>query len=438
MSLLLSSRTLHTATLHALYRNITIPHSRIFRKFLAHVSQNNELGTIVRRLDFSHFNPTALFSTAAERATTRNLTPETLLQCLQLTPYVREFLAQEHIDDEINVDVLEKIFFGLDRLQAVDFTGCSSSTFKNSMTSILSSSWPDKLSITRLSLHKCMNLLPEVFETLLPRLSNLTHLDVADTRITDEALQSIPHSARISHLNLAKCKELTAEKVIDFLSNHGAVRDSLVFLSLAADARSHQLLDVDDVTSLLPILPNTLRSLSLKGSKMDASHIDLLRPLTKHLEELALGRRLHISDIDRLFKPDENDDDVSMELDWVPHTLKYLDLSDYAASELDLSAMFGNNTSIMKKYSEPLDVVEITDTLYSRLSGAAAIPRAGWTVTEFGSRAWLVRQHSEAEPRDTGLRDWKLGASFWGMRKIPMAKAEVGGMYGSYMFKRKL
>ncbi|KAI1851668.1 hypothetical protein JX265_010751 [Neoarthrinium moseri] len=438
MSLLLTSRTLHTATLHALYRNITIPHSRIFRKFLNHLTLNQELGTIVRRLDFSHFNPTTLFSTASERATTQNLTPETLSQCLQLTPFLREFLAQEYIDDEIDEGVLQKLFFGMERLKALDFTGCSSPEFKNAMTAIVSREWPEMLSITRLSLHKCINLPTEVFTTILPRLCNLTHLDVAGTRITDEALQSIPHTARITHLNLAKCKGLTSENVIDFIKNHPAAK-SLVCLSLASDARSHQLLDEDDLDQLLPALPSSLRSLSLKGSRMDASHIDALRPLTKHLEELALGRRLKIGDIERLFRPDENDDDMSMEIDWEPHTLKYLDISDYAATELDLGALLNSRSSIMEKYSAPLEVIEVIDDLYTRLSKSPTVQRSGWTVTEFGSRAWLVRVHSPDDgPRDSGLRSWKMGASFWGMRKIPMATQEVGGMYGSYMFKRKL
>ncbi|KAK8094184.1 F-box protein [Apiospora hydei] len=395
MSLLLTSKTLHTATLHALYRNITIPHSRIFRKFLAH--------------------------------------------CLEFTPYLREFLAQEHIDDEIDENVLRKLFLDLPRLQAVDFTGCSSGNFKAAMSAIPKFEWPVSLAISRLSLHKCINLPSAVFETLMPTLGNLTHLDVAGTRITDEALMSIPHTARITHLNLAKCALLSAEVVIEFLATHPAVNGSLVFLSVASDARSHQLFDVEDVTRLLPALPPTLRSLSLKGSKMDDSHVNLLRPLTKHLEELALGRGLRLIDIDRLFVPDEDDDDVQMQLDWVPHTLKYLDLSDYSAAELDFSTLFSNSMSIMKKFSAPLEVVEVTDNLYSRLSKSPALQRLGWMVTEFGSRAWMVRRHSpEDGPRDSGLRSWKLGASFWGMRKIPMANAEVGGMYGSYMFKRKL
>lgn len=445
MCVLLTSRTLHSATLNALYKNITIPHSRIFRKFLSHLSQNKELGTIVRRLDFSHFNPTTLFFTASERATTRNLTPETLMQCLELTPFLREFLAQEYIEDEIDANVLRKLFFGLERLQAVDFCGCSSSSFKKAFESILLSDWPEALSISRLSLHKCITLPASVFETLLPRLGNLTHLDLSGTRVTDEALQSIPHNAKITHLNLSKCKLLTADVVIDFLGTHPAVRE-LVFLSLGTDARSHQLLDDDDLAKLIPVLPQTLRSLSLKGSKMTASHIDLLRPLTKHLEELALGRRLKIADIDRLFVPDENNndddgEDLEGQLEWVPHTLKYLDLSDYTAAELDLITLFERGTSIMKRHSAPLEVVEVTDELHARLARSPVVRKLGWTATENGSRAWLVRVHHDPAadgPRDSGLRSWKTGAAFWGMRKVPVAAAEVGGMYGSYMFQRKL
>ena len=48
MSLLCTSQTLHSATLSSLYRNVTVPHSRIFRKFLSQVAANPALGEIVR------------------------------------------------------------------------------------------------------------------------------------------------------------------------------------------------------------------------------------------------------------------------------------------------------------------------------------------------------------------------------------------------------
>ena len=435
MSLLLTSKTLHMATLNTLYSRITIPHSRIFKKFLSHIASHESLGTIVRRLDFCHLNPQQLFSTAKERFQTKNLTSETLLQCLELTPYLHEFLAQEYIEQDMDIHVLRKLFFGLPRLRALDFCGCSSPGFKDVFTTLLADEWPEQLSITRLSLHKCLALPYQAFETILPRLKHLTHLDVAGTRITDKALAAIPLTARITHLNLAKCSLLSARTVIDFLAQHPAAK-GLVYLSIATDARSHQLLDVEDVTEVISVLPDTLKSLSLKGSKMDKSHVSKLLPLTKHLEELALGRGLELKDINGLFVPDDEEEQMT----WEPHSLRYLDLSDMWGSELDLPFLFSSSCTLLKPFSEPLHVIEVAEDAHKRLAKShVTVTRVGWRTSELSQRAWLVRNNSaDAAARDEGRRDWKMGAENWGMRKIPVARAEVGGMYGSFMFARKL
>jgi len=441
MSLLLTSRSMHHATLDTLYRNITIPHSKIFHKFLMHISQKQALGTLVKRMDFCHFNPSQLFSTAAERLQAKNLTSETLLRCLELTPGLKEFLAQEYIDDDLSADVLRKLFLGLDNLKALDFCGCTSAKFREAFTSVSSEDWPSRPSIERLSFHKCMTLPATVFEAILPRFPRLTHLDVAGTRITDTALMSIPETARLTHLNLAKCTLLSAETVLDFLTNHPAARE-LVFLSLAADARTDQLFGPEDISQLLPVLPKTLKSLSLKGGKMDESHMELLRPLTKHLEELAIGRGVTLQQINRLFVPDEPEDeteDIEMQVDWVPHTLKYLDLSDMWSGELDITYMFGNECAILKSFSEPLAVVELAEDIFKRVNKSLPVlEQVGWRTSECGVRGWMVRQAAPGLPRDDGRRGWKMGAESWGMRKIPVANVDVGGMYGSFMFGRKL
>ena len=360
-----------------------------------------------------------------------------------LTSNLQEFLGQEYIDEDISADVIRKLFCGLPNLKAIDFCGCTSNKFKEAFTSLTAEAeeWPEKFTITRLSLHKCITLPTTVATMLLPRLARATHLDLAGVRVTDAALMSIPATARLTHLNLAKCKLLSARGVIEFLANHPAAR-SLVFLSLATDARTSQLFDVDDLTDLFRVLPKTLKSLSIKGAKMDASHIELLRPLTKHLEELALGRSLRLQDVNRLFVPDESEDGA-MEMDWVPHSLKYLDLSDMWGSELDLVYLFGSQCAILKSFSEPVEVVEIADDVFKRVAkSAVALKKMGWKTSECGSRGWMVRDHKLSgegkQRRDDGRRSWKMGAESWGMRKIPVARAEVGGMYGSYMFGRKL
>ncbi|ODA81718.1 hypothetical protein RJ55_00221 [Drechmeria coniospora] len=419
MALLMTSRAIHAATLTTLYRHITIPHSRIFRKFLSTITEYPALATIVRRLDFSHFNPSMLFSTASERAMTRNLTPETLAQCLDLTPYLQEFLAQEYVDDDLSHDVLRKLFFRMPQLQALDFCACSSTPFKNSFKAVLDDPWPDVLSITKLSLHKCLSLPSDVFTTILPRLPRLTHLDVAGTRITNEALEMIPATARLTHLNLAKCTDLSAEVVVKFIASHPAV-SHLVFLSLASDSTNHLLLGKDEVDVLLPVLPPTLKSLSLRGSRMHSSQLPHIIRLSASLEELALGRGLDMSDIHRIFDASRH------------HTLRYLDISEIAT-------IIGSASTLLAPATAPLAVVEIGERAYERAAKLNKnLELVGWKASEFGSRYWLVRKPTAAVAMENQRRWWKMGAESWGMRKIPVAVAEVGGMYGSFMFGRRL
>jgi hypothetical protein len=452
MSLLLTSRGVHSATLATLYSQVTIPHSRIFKKFLSHITEYPSLGTIVRRLDFSHFNPTGAGFSKRERQETLNLIPQTLLQCLDLTPNLREFLAQEHIDDDIDAKVIHKLLCALPKLKALDLCACSSANFKHEFMSVLEttpSPLPAALPITRLSLHECTILPSSAFTTLLPRLPHLTHLDVAHTRITNTALHSIPHTARLTHLNLSKCSSLSGPSVVAFLTNHPATQ-TLVYLNLSMDAKSHDMLSADDLTSLLQpsILPPSLRSLNLKGSKMDKTHIPHLLPLTKHLEELGLGRHLELRDIEQLFVPDQ-DTDVEEQMAWVPHSLRYIDVSDLSAAQLDLSTLFGMHCPLLKSISSPLEVLELSAEVNKKLEKSqAAMKRVGWCLKELGRRYWLVRERREEgkggegplagtpEKKDDGARDWKWGANYWGMRKVPVGRAEVGGMYGHYMFKR--
>jgi hypothetical protein len=447
MSLLLTSRAMHAATLATLYSQVTIPHSKVFRKFLVNVAAHPALGTIVRRLDFSHFNPTGAGMTARERAETQNLTPQTLLQCLELLPNLREFLAQEHIDEDLSADVIRKLF-EMPRLQALDFCASSSTPFRDAMMSVFRSTrsldLPQVIPITRLSFHECTILPSAIFESLLPRLPYLTHLDVTHTRITNEALVLIPRSARITHLSLSKCSSLSGPAVVEFLSTHPAVKNTLIYLNLLMDAKSHEMLDEYNVSALLPKLPSSLKSLNLKGSKMSRYHLDLLLPLTKHLEELCLGRNLPYEHVTSLLLPSLSEEDESEP--WIPHTLRYLDISDFEANQLDFGLLFGSQTSILRRWTLPLEVIEVGTTVFDKLKEKGNVCKHfGWVVKEAGRRGWLVRDMAKTENKpteesrvqpDDGGRTWKMGATFWGMRKIPIARAEVGGMYGLYMFKR--
>ncbi|KAH8697585.1 leucine rich repeat domain protein [Talaromyces proteolyticus] len=447
---LLTSRTFHSATLSVLYRNITVPHSIIFSKLLKHINNYPALGTIVRRLDFSHFTSVGLGRTRQMNAEIQNLTSKTLLQCLDLFPDLMECLLQEHLETDINNAVVQKIFGGLPNLRAVDFVGCSSQAFSIDFLEAFKA--PADIPVylpqlKRLSLHECSGLSPAVFATLLPRLVNLTHLDLGRTQITEAALFTLPDTAQLTHLNLSQCLRLSGPQVVKFLTTHPAVTESLVYLNLMTDPSRYRLLEADDVTALLPKLRSSLRSLNLNGARIVPEHVPLLLPLTKHLEELGLsGADLSPSDLNSFFMPVEqpnaNDEaGTTSEKKWQPPSLHYLDLSK--CPHISLATLFNPNKFILvSPRSMPLEVIELSDKLIAPLRDRTKSGRSnGWVVREIGRRGWYVREPVKTDqtleaPLDDGSRWWKMGARWWGMRKIPVTVGEVGGIYGHYMFKK--
>ncbi|KAI9745002.1 MAG: hypothetical protein M1835_002631, partial [Candelina submexicana] len=230
ISCLLASRTLHAATLATLYRQITIPHSIIFSKFLQHIVQHPALGSIVKRLDFSHFSSVGMGRTKQMNQDIQNVTATTLTKCLELTPRLQEFLVQEHLEDDLDEGVLRKLFCDLGNLRAVDLCASSSSMFRTAFSAVINAEnqvLPQVLNIRRLSLHECSTLSSATLEILLPRLRYLTHLDVCHTQITDKILSLIPQTSRLTHLNLSRCTRVSGEGVVKFLSTHPAAKDTL-------------------------------------------------------------------------------------------------------------------------------------------------------------------------------------------------------------------
>jgi hypothetical protein len=404
---------------------------------------------MVQWLDFSHYSNMGFGKARSTSTRTPFLTPTTLKECLDRTPALQAFLVHEHIDDELDVNVIAKLF-RLPLMQALDFTACSSKQFADAFTTVCTlMPWRDNSMISlgafshplkRLSLHECTTLQEPVFEALLPRLANLTHLDVAHTLINDNALLSIPATAQITHLNLERCTRLTGSAVVRFLTSHPAARSTMVYLNLCADSSRHRLLSEEDVSRLLPKLPTTLRSLNIGGAKVNPVHVPALRKLATHLEELGLkaANLGYAADISRIFGIEEKNDGTHQT------KLRYIDLTDVSSvTQMSLSysttALTGSNT-------EPLEVIEVGSKVLEELKKRnknAKNPE--WVVRELGRRGWYVRQRSttaqqsqQSQPTvaDDGSRTWKMGARWWGMRKIPLVEQDVGGMYGYFMFKR--
>ena len=430
VSCLQVSRPVNQIALEVLYREVAIPHSVKFTNFVAHISRDPSLSIFVRRLDFSRYNNIGFGRTRQDSASIMHVTPQTLKDCLDRLPHLREFLVHEHIDDELDINVLEKAFT-MPTIEALDFCACSSPLFTQALTSLTNerlSKIGISRSLQRLSLHECTALQAPVFEALLPRLHNLTHLDVAHTLITDNALWSIPQTARITHLNLGRCTRITGANVVRFVTEHAAVKDSLVFLSLMAQPSRHRLLSEEDVENLLPRLPSTLRSLNIGGARLNGSHMPVLRTLTRHLEELGLSdAKLDTKDLQSLFSGVQQ----------TPCSLRYIDLTDVPS--VDQVSLQLSKDGLATDYTIPLEVIELSESVLECLKKAnKSVKNPDWTVRELGRRGWFVRQPQpgSSRPNDDGMRPWKMGARWWGMRKVPVAEQDVGGMYGFYAFKR--
>ncbi|KAI9761490.1 MAG: hypothetical protein M4579_001000 [Chaenotheca gracillima] len=447
-SCMLTSRTLFVGAVSRLYTNVQIPRSVVFSKFREQLARYPGLHPRVRRLDFSHFSSVGLGRTRRMNSEIQMVTSDTLLKCLDHTPQLREFLAQAHLDDDLDEHVIAKIFYGLSQLDAIDLCAASSAPFKSAFAAVISPEnpcLPAKLQVKRLSLHECSTISSSTLAHLFPRLISLTHLDVSHTQVTDDILQSIPSTARLTHLNLSGCTHLSGEGVVRFLTTHPAVKDSLIYLNLLSDVFRYSLLCEADVDTLLPALPSSLQSLNLSGAKITSRHLPLLLPLTKHLEELSLGyAALTIDDLISIFVPKAHESDTSEDVDmdrepWVPSTLHYLDVTGVPG--VTASRLLSGSCALLWRLTAPLEVLEIGEKILAGLQQRNRLRRkVGWTVKEAGRRAWYVREpRADAQPgeNDSGRRSWKMGAMWWGMRKIPVADSTVGGLYGHYMFKYK-
>ena len=438
ISCLQVSRAMYMVGLQVLYQNVSIPHSIKFSNLMKNFERDGGLAALVRRVDFSRYSNIGFGRTKQASSQILNVTPTTLKRCLELTTNLQEFLVHEHIDDELSIEVLERLF-SRPHIEALDFCACSSTSFTEQLSSFVTGPSPSiSPSLKRLSLHECTTFQGAFFEKLMPLLPSLTHLDVAHTLITDQALLSIPKTARITHLNLGRCTRITGEAVVKFLTQHPAVKDSLVYLNLMAEPGRHRLLSDTDLSALLPQLPPTVRSLNLGGAKIKSTHLPTLQKLAEQVEELGLANAdLTSEEIESLC--------ISQD-DKIPFTssIRYLDLTEIPSIS-QFSLQFPKSPKhhpLASKASKPLEVIELSDSALEPLRKSTQ-PRRGapapeWTVRELGRRGWLVRvpEGSNGEVVDDGSRSWKMGARWWGMRKVSVAQMEVSGMYGFYAFKR--
>lgn len=457
LAALLTSRRLYSATINVLYQNISIPHSYIFSKMLTQIRTQNH-GRRVRRLDFASFTSIGLGRAIADNNSIQNLTSTTLAECLDYTKNLKELVLTEHLQQDLSEEVLFKIFTGLSKLQALDLCGAYTNGFPEAFNLALNrvATLNINIPITRLSLHEAFTVKNSDVRQLISRLPALTVLDVYHTRCDVKTLESIPQTARLTHLNIGQCYNLAGPEVVQFVKKHPSAQD-LVWLNTFTDPARHRLFHKTDLDILLPHLSanlQSLRSLNLGGAQINpANHMVHLIKLSSHLEELGLAfSNLEMADIKSFFPPSPTSPSSTprshaIDAPIPKPALKYLDLSE--VSSVTQPALFFHRCSsridtdnpppiphLLSSITLPLEVIELNRRCADDMKRMkTSNKRFGWNVHELGRRAWYVRANGNQNCSvESGERWWKYGYRSWGSRKCPVTNAHPSGLLGHHMF----
>ncbi|SMN22646.1 similar to Saccharomyces cerevisiae YLR352W Putative protein of unknown function with similarity to F-box proteins [Maudiozyma saulgeensis] len=264
-----------------IYKYCNLTTAKRFHSLLNTISNESELRNIIQVADFQELTSIGLGRTGEMNKQIKNLTNHTLLKFLRLTKgNLREFLACEHIQDDLDDKIIHFLLKPGKVLSILDFCGCSGPNFTKSFIlalrelyeqsystnssrsnlidddnmSIASFSTinstdlneiededfhfaPDDMNlavtpiecnyqITCLGLNDCTDLPNFVLGRLLKSLPDLQKLDLARTSIDDNILiNASPHWKNLSHLSLGNCSQITPRAILEFFSHHPAVTD---------------------------------------------------------------------------------------------------------------------------------------------------------------------------------------------------------------------
>ncbi|CAI4035253.1 hypothetical protein SMKI_12G4030 [Saccharomyces mikatae IFO 1815] len=223
-----------------IYRYCNLTTAKRFHGLLQTLKGNKTLCNKVEVADFQELTSIGLGRSSEMNKMIKNLTNETLLEFLMLTKAnLREFLACENIQDDLDDNIIKYILSPGKVLSVVDFCGCSGTSFTESFIKGLGKYYPSKsidqyqlepiqqnYQITCLGLNDCIDLPSHVLWKILKMLPELQKLDLSHTSIDDSTLyHGIPHWKNLTHLSLATCLQVTPRAVLEFFSHHPTITD---------------------------------------------------------------------------------------------------------------------------------------------------------------------------------------------------------------------
>lgn len=223
-----------------IYRYCKLTTAKRFHSLLETLRNNEKVCNIVQVADFQELTSIGLGRTGEMNKRIKNLTNETLSEFLELTQSnLREFLACEHIQDDLDENIVYNLLRPGTVLSVLDFCGCSGDKFTESCIKALDRLYrfdeekqqyitkEENYQITCLGLNDCTDLPSPVLGRILLMLPELQKLDLGHTSIDDHTLMNeLPHLKSLTHLSLSMCLRLSPRGVLEFFSHHPAVTDS--------------------------------------------------------------------------------------------------------------------------------------------------------------------------------------------------------------------
>lgn len=232
-----SNSTVNKTFLHVcrvlIYRYLNFTTARSFHKLLNTLKEtDSDLKRLIEVADFQELTSIGLGRTGEMNKMIKNLTNETLYEFLVLTRNtLREFLASEHIQGDIDQRVIYYLLSAGTVLSVVDFCGCSGSVFTQHFVSAVEKmgshpSFRENFQITCLGLNDCTDIPNSTLTQLLNFLPELQKLDLTHTSIDDNTLiHNLPHWKNLTHLSFGECLQLTPRGILEFFSYHPAMTD---------------------------------------------------------------------------------------------------------------------------------------------------------------------------------------------------------------------
>ncbi|CCD22496.1 Lug1p NDAI_0A03390 [Naumovozyma dairenensis CBS 421] len=235
-----------------IYKYCNFTTAKRFHHLLKTIEVHKEIRNIIQVADFEELTSIGLGRSSEMNKTIKNLTNETLLKFLLLTKSnLREFLACEQIQDDLDDKIIHFLLKPGKNLSVLDFCGCSGPSFTTSFIEALERLYPKRrqaltsedeeqieiemrnhqpleynYQITCLGLNDCTDLPSFVLGRVLKMLPELQKLDLSHTSIDgDTLLNGIPHYKNLTHLSLASCLQLTPRSILEFFSSHPCITD---------------------------------------------------------------------------------------------------------------------------------------------------------------------------------------------------------------------